>query len=105
MGINKRIPTGKTFEIDSFEKLLNVVDEDNIGDLGICLFHYLHHYTKVIKEYRKTYPKECKGKLNYQIIPTSFIWTDDGIEELTKVQMVNSKTGEKFTTELKKIDK
>lgn len=99
--MKKRNPTGKTYEIDSFEKLINVIDEDNFEALTLDLLNWLAYTVKISKAYREEFPKQCKGKSNWDLFKSSFIWTDDGQVEINKFQIKNGLTGEVVTIKRK----
>lgn len=97
----KRKPTNKTYEIDSFEKLVNVLGSDNFESLTVDLILWLGYQVKVFEEFRKLHPKWAKDKTNWQIANSFFIWTDDGKHEKTSVTVKNTLTGEIKVFDLK----
>jgi hypothetical protein len=84
----------KEYQIDSFEKLINVMNDDNINNLFFDLGKWLIYTNHLAKEIRKKYPEETKGKLNSEIMECSFLWTDDGKNDWKGVEMINTDTGE-----------
>ena len=92
----------KKFVIDSFEKLLNVINGENIDRLSIDFLNWLNVYQQYVAELRKKYPKQTKGKLNWDICKSSFNWIDDGKNEIKFIEHHNQKTGEVTFFDLKK---
>lgn len=90
----ERVPTNKQFEINSFEKLCNVIDEDNFDSLTLDLIMWLAHHVKMMKSLRKDLPKKDKSKTNWELLKTTFIWIDDGEHEIKEVVLKNEDTGE-----------
>lgn len=90
----------KRYEIDSFEKLCNVINEENYERLTVDLAGWLRYITLMNKEFREKYPKECEGKTNWEIANCSFVWIDDGKNNLKEVKVTNRETGEIETIEL-----
>lgn len=84
----------KKYHIDSFEKLCNAVNEENAERLAVDLAGWIIGYAKFVSEIRKKHPKECKRKRNSSIVKASFIWTDDGKNEVTGIIITNEATGE-----------
>ena len=84
----------KKYEIDSFEKLCNLVNEENAQNLATDLAGWLLYYNQVMTETRKNHPEETKGLTNSQIAEASFIWIDDNKHELKGVKITDSHTGE-----------
>ena len=95
----------KEYEINSLERLLNVANVENFERLTIDFLSWLHHYVSVIDSMRTKHPELCKDKVNTEIMGSKFIWTDDGIVGLTSASIINTKTGEKTTTNFKKRKK
>jgi len=89
----------KKYEIDSFEKLVNVANKENIEKLSIDLLLWLNYVVDAFEEIRKKHPKECEGKSNWEISEVNFIWIDDGKNKIDYVKVTNKKTGE--VTEIK----
>lgn len=87
--------TNKTYEIDSFEKLMNVVSEENFEALSLDFVKWMAIYLAHVKKVREAHPEETKELLNWEIIEASFEWIDDGANDLKEVKVVDSKTGEK----------
>jgi len=92
-------PTGKTYEIDSLEKLVNVVNKENFKRLSIDFINWLAFVSFQYEELRASNPELCEGKTNSEIGKSTFIWTDDGKEGITSAQFTNEQTGEKQTIE------
>jgi hypothetical protein len=87
-------PTGKTYEIDSFEKFVNTVNCDNYERLLLDFANWLRYNCIFMKGLRKKHPKMTRGKSNYELLKTSFIWTDDGETKINYVRIKNELTGE-----------
>lgn len=89
----------KEYEIDSFEKLINVVNLQNIGaiskDLTLWLIYAIETYEKV----RQQFPDQ-KEKTNWEIAKCHFIWVDDGKNDILETKIVNSQTGEVSTIKM-----
>jgi hypothetical protein len=94
-----RVPTGKEYHIDSFEKLVNIVTKDNIGDLVTDLVMWLGITLQVLESVRedKGLSTEERKMSNWDLLKPTFIWKDDGENKLTKVVLTNTITGEKTT--------
>ena len=92
----------KRYEIDTFEKLVNVANMENIERLTIDFLSWLTYTTQIIDNARKTHPTVCKGKTYWEIIQSTFIWIDDGKNGLENVIIKNRNTGEQKTINLKK---
>lgn len=84
----------KRYEINSLDKLLNVANKENINRLSIDFLLFLNTHVNQIEAIRKQYPKECEGKTNQEIATGSFIWIDDGKNDLTGVTFKDKDTGE-----------
>ncbi len=83
----------KKYTIDSFEKLCNVVNDQNAEVLAIDLAAWLLYYNHAISEFRKAHP-EFKDKLNTELAIGSFTWVDDGKNEILGTTITNGQTGE-----------
>lgn len=95
-------PTGKRYEIDSFKKLCNIINDDNYEQITTDLCHWLGFHISIMRDIRKKHPKETKGKTNWELAQTSFIWIDDGKNDLKAVLVKNKDTGETNTIKLVK---
>ncbi len=84
----------KTYQIDSWEKLLNLANEENLERILVDFTKWLSFYVSFIGEVRKKNPEETKNKNNYEISKCTFIWIDDGKNDLIGVEITNKKTGE-----------
>lgn len=105
MGKRKAKPDGKTYEIDSFEKLCNVINADNFESITKDLVLWLHYHVRMMESIRKQDPKYCKGKTNWDITNTCFVWTNDGINDITHISVKNKLTGEVRKIEFGKSNK
>lgn len=84
----------KTYNIDSFEKLINIANKENVERLASDLCGWLLYSEKVISEVREKYPKETEGKSNSEILICKFTWVDDGKNDMLGVDIENKETGE-----------
>jgi hypothetical protein len=90
----------KEYHIDSFEKLCNVANFQNVKVLAVDLANWLIFYQKAIDEIRKKHPKETAGKLNSEILGGSFTWVDDGKNDFLGMSVENKSTGETIKIKL-----
>ena len=90
----------KTYEIDSFEKLINTINEDNFKHLTTDLLMWLSYNVKFMKVVRKDIP-EAKGLTNWDLCQTRFVYIADGKHDMKSVVLKNTLTGEVKTFELK----
>jgi len=90
----------KEYEIDSFEKLCNVVTKENVKRLGFDLIGWLVIYAEAIELFRSKYP-DYKNYTNWQLAKGLFIWVDDGNNQMLGFTFVNKDTGEKTKINLK----
>jgi broad specificity phosphatase PhoE len=84
----------KRYEIDSFSKLINVANKDNVERLAIDLAGWLLYITDVLDNIREKHPQETEGKLNSEIVEAHFIWIDDNKHDMKGVRITQSETGE-----------
>lgn len=92
----------KEYEIDSFEKLVNVINDKNFDSLVTNLIMWLGYNVKFMKEMRSSMPKKyTKDKTNWDLGRSTFIWIDDGKQEMKFVRVKNGLTGEVKTFELR----
>ena len=84
----------KEYHIDSFEKLINVVNPKNVQNLSSDLIGWLMYSEKIISQIREQYPEETKGKKNSEILKCSFIWIDDNKTDIIGVNVEDRTTGE-----------
>lgn len=90
------------YEIDSFEKLINLINEDNFEHLTTDLIMWLGYQIKFMASVRKQFPKSyLKGKTNWDLCQTRFIYIADGKHDMKSVVLKNTLTGEVKTFELK----
>lgn len=92
----------KTYHIDSWEKLCNVINDENKTRLLIDLSHYFLYYAATMKEYRDKHPEQTEGKTNTEIAKSVFKWTDDGVEGINSFEVMNMSTGEVVKHKIKK---
>lgn len=83
----------KTYNFSNISQMLDVLNDDNIEVLVEDFAKFLILYNNSIKEIRKQYPKETNGKTNLEILNAEFVWTDDGVSELTSYTITNTKSG------------
>jgi hypothetical protein len=84
----------KTYDIDTFEKLINVVNKENFDRFTIDFLQWLHYSVDILEAIREKYPEEVKGKTNWEIAKSSFTWIDDGKNDFKSVKVTNAQTGE-----------
>lgn len=87
-------PSGKRYEVETFEQLMNIATEENFENLSIDFIQWMAFYLDHVKRIRELYPKECEGKSNWEITSGKFIWIDDGKNDVKKVVVKNKHTGE-----------
>lgn len=88
----------KRYEIENFDQLINVVNEENFERISIDFLLWLNHIKDVVAKVRAAH-HEFKDKPNSEILKCKFIWIDDGKHELKKTILKNNTTGE--VTEIK----
>lgn len=93
----RAMATNKTYEIDSFAKLMNVLSDENFEALSLDFIKWMATYLAHIKKVREAHPEETKDLLNWEITEAAFEWIDDGANDLREVNVVDGKTGEKVT--------
>lgn len=87
----------KRYEIDSFDKLVNVINEENFESLTTDLVMWLGYNVQIMKGIREAEPELCKDKTNSEIAKNSFIWIDDGAHDCLSITIKNDNTGEVTT--------
>jgi hypothetical protein len=90
----------KIYDINSFDKLINVASSENFSRLSVDLLNWLMFCVNIIENYRKQYPEQSKSKTNSQLIKCSFKWIDDGKNDLKSIEITNPITGEVTTKKL-----
>jgi hypothetical protein len=90
---------GKTFEIKTIDQFLNVVNDENIDLILKDFIVFVHYINEVVKKAKEANP-DLKDKLTSELMSSSFLWTDDGVNELKKVITTIKETGEKQEFEL-----
>jgi hypothetical protein len=88
----KRIPTGEVYEIDSFQKMLNVANKDNFEDLTNCFFKYMMFHVLMKDECKDLEDLTLSGFDAY-ILGNGFIWTDDGETRMDVLRVKDPDTG------------
>lgn len=94
-------PTGKRYEIDTFDKLINVANSENIERLSIDFLIWINSVTKMFDSIREKHP-EFKDRPNSEIAKVAFIWLDDGKNIIKEFHTKNTETGEINTFKPKK---
>ena len=84
----------KQYEIDTFEKLINVVNIENFDRFSLDFLQWLHYYVNVYDSIRKNHPEAVAGKTNWEIAQSKFVWIDDGKNDIKGVKVTNTNTGE-----------
>lgn len=88
----------KKYEIDTFEKFLNVVNEENFDRILTDFAEFVGAYLQLCKNSNR------KSKLNSDRLKfKSFTWIDDGKLGIKYIDVTNAKTGE--VSRLKKSKK
>ena len=90
-------PTNKTYNIDTFHKLLNVINKDNFEDLVICLNKFLAFQVSL-----KRKMEEEKLPFDAEILKCGFLWTDDGEHDMNTLHINDPETGEVTITMITK---
>lgn len=83
----------KKYEIDSFDKLLNVVNKENFEAISTSLLMWLWYTVQFYDQVKKDNP-ELNDKANSQISRITFTWIDDGKHELKSIITRDQNTGE-----------
>jgi len=91
-----------TYEIHTFEQLLNVVNSENSQRLAVDIGAWLMWYAKIMENTRRDFPNETEGKLNWEIAKGGFTWVDDGKHELKNVTITDPSTGKIQVRKVKK---
>lgn len=84
----------KQYKIDTFDKLMNLVNDETVEKLSVDLALWLAWCNGIISNYRKANPDKCIGKKNSDIIKCCFIWVDDGKHDILGSVLENTDTGE-----------
>ena len=82
-----------TYNIDTFEKLLNVVNADNAPRLAVDLGQWLVFYAHAIAKMREQNISETAGLSNCEIARSVFHWIDDGKNEFQGYTVADPNTG------------
>lgn len=90
--MSKKKPTA--YEIDTFNKLLNVVNTENFELFVYDLTQYLAFYVGAVAKVRELHPKETEGMNNTDLIRSHFRWIDDGKNDFKGYEVKNPDTGE-----------
>jgi len=73
---------GKTFDINSFERLVEVADSENIDRLSKDLFLWL----SIVVRMKEKFP---------ELKQMGFVWTDDGKMDIKNLELTDKNTGER----------
>ena len=84
----------KKYDINSFERLCNVINEKNFNVFTLDLITWLSVYVRTINKIRAKYPEETKNKSNTEISAGSFVWYDDNKNDWKGITLINKETGE-----------
>lgn len=84
----------KRYEINTFEKLINIVNKDNFEGLSTDFLLWLHYTMVTIEALKEKDPEGCKGKTNWEIMQSIFIWVDDGKRGISSLQVKDKATGQ-----------
>lgn len=84
----------KRYEINSFKELINVVTPENFENLSADFLSWLAYSMIAINELRKSNPKKYAKKTNWEISECSFVWIDDGKNDLKEIRLIDQNTGE-----------
>jgi hypothetical protein len=98
--INPKQMKPKEYEIDSFEKLVNVVNRENIQSLTSDITLWLMYVIETYEKIREAHP-ELKEKTNWDIAKCHFTWVDDNRNDILSTKIVNRETGEVTKIEFK----
>jgi hypothetical protein len=98
--INPEKMKPKEYEIDSFEKLVNVVNRENIQSLTSDITLWLMYVIETYEKIREAHP-ELADKSNWDIAKCHFTWVDDNRNDILSTKIVNRETGEVTKIEFK----
>ena len=85
--------TNATYNFSNISQMLDVLNDDNIEVLVEDFAKFLILYNNSIKKVKELHPNETNGKTNLEILNAEFVWTDDGVSELTSYTITNTKSG------------
>lgn len=92
----------KEYNIDTIQKFLNVVNEDNFYRVFIDFAEYVGIYLQIVKSERSK-SELNKDKLNSELVGfKSFRWIDDGKCGIRTLEIHNPDTGEILTVKNKR---
>lgn len=84
----------KKYRIDTFEKMLNVVNADNFVEFMYDFSEHVGIYLQICNSQRKNHP-ESKDKLNSELVGFKYFdWIDDGKVGIKHLLIHDPKTGE-----------
>ena len=96
-------PTNKEYHITSFEHLVNTVTKENIENLTVDFMMWLGVILNVDETLRSgdNLSAAEKTKTRWELLKPTFIWTDDGKNEISKIVCQDPTTGEQTIIEAK----
>lgn len=78
----------KRYEIKTIEQLVNVSNVENFERLSMDFLLWLNYINNWLHKFKEANPNSEQPKID------TFIWIDDGKNELKNIQIKNTKTGE-----------
>jgi len=86
-------PSGKRYEIKTFDQLINVATVDNLDMIACDFYIWLNTVVHAMKDFKEKNPKFAH-KPNSKIVKVGFTWIDDGKNDMNGVTLTNTTTGE-----------
>lgn len=80
----------KQYPINSLDDLCDLVNDENAERLAIDLVKWLISYKDCINVVRENQPELTKSLKNTQIAKGSFIWIDDGKNDIKDINVIIS---------------
>jgi len=95
--------TNKEYHIQSFEQLVNIATKDNVGDLSISFMMWLGVTIDIANILREsgTLTAAQKKQSTWKLLKPTFIWIDNGKNEISKVVITDIRTGEQVEVNAK----
>lgn len=84
----------KQYEIQSFEHLCNIVNDENVEDLATDLALWLISYNDLLSSLKKEHTEKYKNKNNWDIAKGGFNWINDGECKINGYKTIVEETGE-----------
>jgi len=88
---NNSKPTGNTFEIDSFEKLINAITPENIDYISADFYAWMKIVSDMFSSV-KAKNISMAGRPNSELATVKFLWTDDGKHDKS-IKFVSTESG------------